>query len=119
MEPHGNWNICWQANLLIIDIMGNFNIEGVLALQNDVRKRVLDKGITRWQRLEIYHGNTLTTPEGVFAVKRAVKWAEQHGCTRLGVICDNPIQLSILEKFNIDNFFVFKGLKEAQYHLLN
>jgi len=80
MDSHGTWEVTLEYNLLIINLKGYFNVEGVIELQNHIKKVVLDKKLTSWNRLEIYAEGTLATPDAIMAIRKHLTWYEAYGC---------------------------------------
>lgn len=119
MKSHGTWEITLKCNLLIINIKGNFNVEGVVELHNDIRKVVLDKKLTSWNRLEIYEKNTLATPDAIIAIKKQLIRCKPFGCEYVGVICRESVQVYIIKQLEIENLIIFDSLIEAENYFLN
>ena len=53
MNRHGQFLFSWERNILIIHAKGPFNVEGVLAETNKIKKFILDKNVTKWGKLGI------------------------------------------------------------------
>jgi hypothetical protein len=119
MDAHGTWEVTLKFNLLIINLKGNFNVEGIIELQNNIKKMVLDKKLTEWNRLVIYDVGTLATPDAIVAIKKQLTWYEAYGCRSVGVICRESIQLYLIKQLEIENLIIFDSLVEAENYFLN
>lgn len=119
MKAHGNWHINWVGNLLVIDLEGSFNKEGVEAAQNAIRESVLERNLSHWNRVEIYHENTLATPDALDDIRSFLKWYEQQGCENYGVVCAEPIQLMLLESLQPKNLIEFESASMAKRFFLD
>jgi len=119
MDSHGTWEVTLEYNLLIINLKGYFNVEGVIELQNHIKKVVLDKKLTSWNRLEIYAEGTLATPDAIMAIRKHLTWYEAYGCKYVGVICHDSIQQYLIKQLGIENLIIFNSLVEAENYFLN
>ncbi|MFD2165097.1 hypothetical protein ACFSJY_02375 [Thalassotalea euphylliae] len=113
MKPHGSWYIAWQDDLMTIDLEGSFNKEGVLQLQHDIRSEVLRKKMTEWARLEIFHVDTLATPDAVHAVEQFSPWYALNGCVAFGAVCNDSVQKTLLKKVYRDGVYIYNDTNVA------
>ena len=114
MNAHGKWQISWIGNLLVIDLIGSFNKEGVMAVQQAVRDSVDQRKISHWNRLEIYHANTLATPDAIEIIRDFMPWYDLQGCENYGVVCADPIQLMLIESLQPNNLLPFENVALAK-----
>jgi hypothetical protein len=119
MDSHGTWEVTFKFNLLIINLKGSFNVEGVIELQNHIKKVVLDNKLTSWNRLEIYAEGALATPDAIMAIKEHQTWYEAYGSIYVGVICHDSIQQYLIKQLGIENLIIFNSLVQAEKYLLN
>lgn len=114
MNAHGIWHISWVGNLLVIDLIGSFNKEGVIAVQQAIRSTVAEKKLTRWNRLVIYHENTLATPDAIEVMRDFLPWYDMQGCENYGVVCADPVQLMVIESLKPNNLLAFDNVGLAK-----
>mgnify|MGYP000016901232 CR=1 FL=1 len=115
MKAHGYADITWKKNVLILDVHGPFNDEGVLQTVNDIKKSVLDKNVKDWFRIEKLDEEALGSPLTISIVNEMYLWADNHGCQATAVVVSNQIQAKTMVEISKDiNYKVFRNSYDAE-----
>lgn len=98
-NEHGQIIFSWRDDVLILDIEGAFNCEGVEYATNQLIKTVDDKGFSKWRRLEILSDEVMGSPEVLKMVKENFHWCERNGCFVTAVVVSSQFQTQVLGDF--------------------
>lgn len=98
LESHGQLLLRWDAELLYIDVMGPFNMEGVTAGFLQIQHSVNQSQRSAWARIDVLDKETLGAPEVMKLIGASYKWCLQHNCVAIASVCSTSIQRQILEQ---------------------
>lgn len=104
LQSHGQILLRWDADLLYVDVMGPFNLEGVTAgflqIQQSVSQSQSQRQRQRsaWARIDVLDKETLGAPEVMKVIGASYKWCLQHDCVAIASVCSISIQRQILEQ---------------------
>jgi hypothetical protein len=104
LQSHGQILLRWDADLLYVDVMGPFNMEGVTAgflqIQHSVSQSQSQSQSQRsaWARIDVLDKETLGAPEVMKVIGASYKWCLQHDCVAIASVCSTSIQWQILEQ---------------------
>lgn len=113
MDKHGNLNLIWEGDILIIELKGPFNEEGITYWITEIKNEVKTKGFARWKRLEIWDDNAFGSPKTNELAKSIFDWYESNGCYKSAAVVSYKRQAKILkEQFNSSSR-VFTNQPEA------
>jgi len=119
MNRHGQFLFSWEKNILIIHARGPFNVEGVLAETNKIKKFILKKNVTKWGKLGIWDDEAIGSPEAIEIVENYHQWCIENGCVKTAYVVCNSIQQSISEKVYDSKANIFKSEDDAKKWLLS
>lgn len=115
-DKQGHATLLWKGNILVGESEGIFDEEGIKSGQQMLKKAVLDKGLSRWRRLQVLSKETMGSPEAVMAIKDMYRWCEDNGCFATGIVIGNKLQDQIIESlfsdFNVKTFADAKSAEE-------
>ena len=94
LKSHGQLLLRWDADLLYVDVMGPFNLEGVTAGFLQIQHSVSQSGA--WARLDMLDEETLGAPEVMKVIGASYKWCLQRGCVAIASVCSTLIQRELL-----------------------
>ena len=115
MKAHGYVEITWNKNVLILEVHGPFNDEGVLQTVVDIKKSVLEKKFKQWFRIEKLDEEAMGSPLTISIVNEMYTWASNHGCQATAVVISNLIQKKALEEIKQGSHVkVFQNIHDAQ-----
>lgn len=100
LMSHGQLLLRWDADLLYVDVMGPFNLEGVTAGFLQIQQSVSQSQSQRsaWARIDVLDKETLGAPEVMKVIGASYKWCLQHDCVAIASVCSISIQRQILEQ---------------------
>lgn len=100
LQSHGQILLRWDADLLYVDVMGPFNLEGVTAGFLQIQQSVSQSQRQRsaWARIDVLDKETLGAPEVMKVIGASYKWCLQHDCVAIASVCSISIQRQILEQ---------------------
>jgi len=102
LKSHGQLLLRWDADLLYVDVMGPFNLEGVTAgflqIQHSVSQSQSQSQSQSgaWARIDILDEETLGAPDVMKVIGASYKWCLQHGCVAIASVCSTLIQRELL-----------------------
>lgn len=98
LQSHGQILLRWDADLLYVDVMGPFNLEGVTAGFLQIQHSVSQSQSSAWARIDVLDKETLGAPEVMKVIGASYKWCLQHDCVAIASVCSTSIQRQILEQ---------------------
>ena len=98
LQSHGQILLRWDADLLYVDVMGPFNLEGVTAGFVQIQQSVGQCQRSAWVRIDLLDEETLGAPEVMKVIGASYKWCLQHDCVAIASVCSTSIQGQILEQ---------------------
>jgi len=117
LQSHGQILLRWEADLLYVDVMGPFNMEGVTAGFLQIQQSVSQSQRSAWARLDVLDQETLGAPEVMKVIGASYKWCLQHDCVAIASVCSTSIQRQLLEQTRQKtgmNLASFATLAEAE-----
>lgn len=117
LKSHGQLRLRWDADVLYIDVMGPFNLEGVTAGFLQIQQSVGQCQRRAWGRIDVLDQETLGSPEVMKVIGASYKWCLQQGCVAIASVCSTSIQRQILEQTQQQtgmNLAGFATLPEAE-----
>lgn len=117
LKAHGNVNLTWNKNLLVVEVLGPFNLEGVNHCFKKIQESVLANKPAAWARIDILDQETLGSPEVMRVIGATYKWCLEQGCSGVGSVCTTYLQAEILEKTRVStgmNLAGFNTLSDAK-----
>ena len=119
MNKHGNMVFSWQKDVLIIEVRGAFNKEGIDFWFSEIKKYFKNNGVKVWRRLEIWDEEAMGIPESIEVGKLIYDWLDDNGCTLTAVVIKNSLQETIIkDRFN-SNVKTFRNKEKAMEWLDN
>jgi hypothetical protein len=118
MNKHGDLQVSWEGNILIIKAKGAFNEEGALAGIIEIKKIVSTKNLVSWHRLGFWDEEYLGSPSTLEMFKEVHEWCSENGCEKVGVVVCNSIQESVVGKYFGSKAKVFRLESNARDWLL-
>lgn len=116
-ESHGQLLLRWDADLLYIEVIGPFNLEGVTAGFLQIQQNVNQSQRNAWARIDVLDKETLGAPEVMKVIGASYKWCLQHDCVAIASVCSTSIQRQLLEQTRQKsgmNLAGFSTLAEAE-----
>ena len=113
MNQHGEFELSWIEDLLIIKMAGPFNDEGVLDCSEEVKALIQRKNLPSWRRLEILDDNTLASLSALEHTRELYAWYNEHGCRATAIVVSNSVQVGVIKEFIKCNDPIFYKLSEA------
>jgi len=113
MESHGELDLEWRDNLLVLNLMGPFNEEGAIDAFNHLKQSVISKKTNEWMRLEVWNEGTLGSPEVMEGIRQLFSWCVENGCIATAVVVSNRVQKMIAEKELPEDVEVFNDVSDA------
>lgn len=98
LKSHGQLRLRWDTDVLYIDVMGPFNLEGVTAGFVQIQQSVGQCQRSAWVRIDLLDEETLGAPEVMKVIGASYKWCLQHDCVAIASVCSTSIQRQILEQ---------------------
>jgi hypothetical protein len=114
MDMHGEVFFEWDGDLIKINSIGPFNVEGLSYSISMVKNSILSKNIKNWRRLEIWDDETLGSPECFVLAKDKAKWFIANGCYASAIVFSNSVQSSLLESAATGNIRFFEDESTAK-----
>lgn len=111
---HGEVFFEWDGDLIKINSIGPFNVEGLSYSISMVKSSILSKNIKNWRRLEIWDDETLGSPECFVLAKDKAKWFIANGCYASAIVFSNSVQSSLLESAATGNIRFFEDESTAK-----
>lgn len=100
MLEHGRALCSWQGDTLIISTLGAFNLEGALKADLEIKSLVSDKQqIEGWLRLDTPDEHSLGCPQVMSIFVNNYRWAFDHGCKAMALVCLSNMQLELANTF--------------------
>jgi hypothetical protein len=116
---HGNMNLSWHKEILVAEIEGAFNEEGLEYWFPKVKQLIENRKIDTWYRLEIWDEEVLGSPETIEHAKAMYEWYEENGCLAIAVVVCNRIQEQIITAMFQSQAKIFRNKDEAIQWLEN
>lgn len=121
MIEHGKVSVSWRVNTLEVTTLGNFNVEGALKADTQIKTLVMAReGTKHWFRIDKPDINTLGSPEVLAIFSKNYLWSFEHGCKAMALVCDCSMQRdlakSFVERGNL-NIKVFDSVDHAIHWL--
>lgn len=114
MDMHGDVSFEWKGDLIEINSVGPFNVEGLSYSISVVKNSILSKNLKNWRRLEIWDDETLGSPECFVLAKEKAKWFIANGCYASAIVISNSVQRSLLESAATSNVRLFESVAAAK-----
>lgn len=117
MKPHGRVKLAWDNNVLRVEVIGPFNMEGVNQCFKQIQASVLAHKTEHWTRLDILDQETLGSPDVMKVIGATYKWCTAQGCLGIASVCSTFLQTEILEKTRVStgmNLAGFKSYADAE-----
>ena len=115
MKAHGEADITWQDNILILEVHGPFNDEGVMKILASIKQSVLNKNIKSWYRIEVLDAEAMGSPQTISMVSDMYIWAQNNGCQATAVVISNLVQKQALKEIQQGTRVkVFKDVHQAK-----
>ncbi len=96
MQAHGEIKLDWLGPVLRLQARGLFNGEGTLAGITEYQSAVRQAAHQRWARLDIWHPETLGTPDVFAHAAKAYRWSLEQGCCAIAIIAGNQMQKELV-----------------------
>ena len=111
---HGDVSFEWKGDLIEINSVGPFNVEGLSYSISVVKNSILGKNLKSWRRLEIWDDETLGSPECFVLAREKAKWFIENGCYASAIVISNSVQRSLLESAATSNVRLFENVAAAK-----
>lgn len=98
-EPHGETHFKWQGDILIVNAVGPFNIEGVQASHQKLKEFVAAANKSTWYRLDYADDNTFGDLEVIRSIGKSFFWCFENGCKSIASVTSNSLQRTLFESF--------------------
>ena len=96
MNRHGEILFTWENDILIVQVIGAFNEQGIEYYVPLMRKYILNRAVDKWSRLELWDDEALGCPQTLALVKSVYEWYELNGCILSAVVVSNSIQAQVI-----------------------
>lgn len=77
---HGNYSVALQNNILTLELIGGFNLEGVQKSCADALKLAKSKNLNSWQMLLTLDKETLMVWEAIDDIRQFLLLCSELGC---------------------------------------
>lgn len=90
---HGDCDVHWDGNILVVNLSGLFNQEGVYEANLKVKEAVANKPAENWARIDILATTETLAPTGIMfdGFVAHLKMLKKHGCQMLAFVGGNVI----------------------------
>ncbi|MBE1300707.1 MAG: hypothetical protein GJ680_12485 [Alteromonadaceae bacterium] len=90
---HGDCDVHWDGNILVVNLSGLFNQEGVYEANLKVKEAVANKPAEHWARIDILATTETLAPTGLMfdGFVAHLKMLKKHGCQILAFVGGNVI----------------------------
>lgn len=116
-SPHGCSKIRIENNVLILELAGSFNKEGVKLVHNNVQSLISEQSPSKWSLIIFLERHTLLTMEAIEDTRYFFLWSQKHGCEKVAYVAISSIQIDatnlIFNNINIEKGF-FKNIEDAK-----
>lgn len=79
-NSHGDFSLYWHEDILVAELQGGFNLEGVKAVNEESRTMLEARSPKTWQMMFVLGDETLLIWDSVSEVKSFFLWCKEHGC---------------------------------------
>jgi hypothetical protein len=114
MNRHGELQLSWEGNILIVKAKGAFNNEGALAGVIAIKKLVSTKNLPSWHRLGFWDEEYLGSPSTLQMFKEVHEWCSENGCGRVAVVVCNSLQENVAGRIFGSKAKVFRLESDAR-----
>lgn len=111
MKEHGEVEISWEGNLLVVNAHGAFNKEGIETAHASIMSELKSLGHQQWKRLDILSDMTLPTEDAIPGVKTMYLESARAGCTHAAII--SPFGNMMKSLFESDEYRIHYFADEA------
>lgn len=119
-EGHGDIELEWSGNLLLIKASGPYNMEGIRIAVNTLMNSVKKQKFSSWLRLEIGDENAFGNPDVMQEIAQSYVWGFENGCKATAFVYNSSIQKMLCEdlmKKHSFNFQAFSSIEDARHWL--
>ena len=121
MVAHGSVTTKWKGNVLQVNTLGSFNIEGVNIAFDRIKETVKQKNATAWYRVDFLDQDTLGSKDVMQVIAASYLWSFQESqCKEMVVYCSNLLQQEMLKNFLRTtplNIKIFTDLDETHQYI--
>ena len=94
--PHGEADIYWKDNCLLIKPRGGINVEGAQILTSTAAKAIDNTQYDEWYRIEYFESRyTLPIPDAEVCLLESLLYSRDNGCKLVCLISDSAIMQKI------------------------
>lgn len=113
MDKHGEVSFDWKGDVLVIEVSGYFNEQGIKHYAPLLQESILEKDLNSWKRIEVWDDEALGCPETLALAKEIYNWYEENGCIAIAVVISNVVQKHVIESVFKSSAEIFFEKSEA------
>jgi hypothetical protein len=121
--PHGNIEIKWLGNILVVKPSGSVNLEGADNFHELVNEQIAEKAFSHWGRIiDFIDDDTLATPDAYQKLQTHLKENIASGCLFLGLVGGNSTSIHYCERAATEAalpYFHFTDFASAEAYITN
>jgi hypothetical protein len=115
--PHGEINLSWRDNCLVVKVFGPINEEGARVFNRKIAQQIVDKASTPWYRLEcMQNKDSDGSPEVYQLLNQSLLWSAANQCLGLLLVGATPLNQELFAKANLGtglSFYCYPTIEEA------
>lgn len=97
-RPHGQSEVYWKQNILVIKPSGAFNMEGVMKVSEKIKQAIAQRPEGNWVRVYIFEDkDTLGPIESLEPVIDAIRMSKTIGCKMIVAVGGSVINRESFE----------------------
>lgn len=101
-SSHGEFSLRWQQNILLMELQGSFNLEGVLSTNDKAIKQIENQNFDQWQMLITLAEETLLVWDSMPDARSFFQRCSENGCQAIAYrITDEVQQATIIKIFEL------------------
>ena len=97
-NAHGNYSLRLQSDILIFELKGAFNIEGVKSSSDEALYLLSKSGLNNWRMILLLDKDTMLVWEAIPEVRRFFKKCVNSGCTAIAYVIAIETQRMVVER---------------------
>lgn len=91
-SKHGEVKAYWKGNILVVKPMNTFNLDGMIAAVNEVKKVVDQHPPGKWARVVMFSDENVVGPvDGAKYIVESFQYSRERGCSVICLIGGNAI----------------------------
>ncbi len=97
-DPHGEFKVYTTEERIVLELNGEFNLQGVQSANSGVKQKVNELSRESWSLLIKLPSHTLLTHDSFEEVSSFFVWCKANGCQHVIYLVNSNIHLTIIEE---------------------